>query len=152
MGSPDPIRLGAERTYPSMRFLRDPAQRRYYIPVVLCLALTALLLLLPTGYEGAVQYQEADRCAARVLAVDDSTIVDTGLVRSGEQRCQLEILDGAFAGQTVTGINMLNGSLEQDKLFSPGDRAQVVVSHDGDTITNVTMSCLLYTSPSPRDA
>ena len=55
MGSPDPIRLGAERTYPSMRFLRDPAQRRYYIPVVLCLALTALLLLLPTGYEGAVQ-------------------------------------------------------------------------------------------------
>ena len=35
---------------------------------------------------------------------------------------------------------MLNGSLEQDKLFSPGDRAQVVVSHDGDTITNVTMS------------
>ena len=42
-----------------MRFLRDPAQRRYYVPVVLCLALTALLLLLPTGYEGAVQYQEA---------------------------------------------------------------------------------------------
>ena len=39
-----------------MRFLRDPAQRRYYVPVVLCLALTALLLLLPTGYEGAVQY------------------------------------------------------------------------------------------------
>ena len=37
-----------------MRFLRDPAQRRYYVPVVLCLALTALLLLLPTGYEGAV--------------------------------------------------------------------------------------------------
>lgn len=67
-GLPTPSRLGAERTYPSMRFLRDPAQRRYYVPVVLCLALTALLLLLPTGYEGAVQYQEADRCAARVLA------------------------------------------------------------------------------------
>src|SRR5699024_2435508 len=60
--------------------------------------------------------------------------------RSGEQRCQLEILDGAFAGQTVTGINMLNGSLEQDKIFAPGDVAQVVVSHDGDTVTNVTMT------------
>jgi len=92
-----------------MRFLRDPAQRRYYVPVVLCLALTALLLLLPTGYEGAVQYQEADRCAARVLAVDDSTIVDTGLVRSGEQRCTLELLASRFQGRTATGINMLNG-------------------------------------------
>ena len=109
MGAPDPIRLGAERTYPSMRFLRDPAQRRYYVPVVLCLALTALLLLLPTGYEGAIQYQEADRCAARVLAVDDSTIVDTGLVRSGEQRCTLELLGSRFQGRAATGINMLNG-------------------------------------------
>ena len=35
---------------------------------------------------------------------------------------------------------MLNGSLEQDKIFAPGDRALVVVSHDGDEITNVTMS------------
>ena len=140
MGSPDPIRLGAERTYPSMRFLRDPAQRRYYVPVVLCLALTALLLLLPTGYEGAVQYQEADRCAARVLAVDDSTIVDTGLVRSGEQRCTLELLGGRFQGRTATGINMLNGSLEQDKLFAPGDKAMVVVSYQGDEILSVTMT------------
>ena len=109
-----------------MRFLRDPAQRRYYVPVVLCLALTALLLLLPTGYEGAVQYQEADRCAARVLAADDSTIVDTGLVRSGEQRCTLELLGGRFQGRTATGINMLNGSLE--------------VSYQGDEILSVTMT------------
>ena len=123
-----------------MRFLRDPAQRRYYVPVVLCLALTALLLLLPTGYEGAVQYQEADRCAARVLAVDDSTIVDTGLVRSGEQRCTLELLGGRFQGRTATGINMLNGSLEQDKLFAPGDKAMVVVSYQGDEILSVTMT------------
>lgn len=75
-----------------------------------------------------------------MLETDNSALIDTRLVRSGEQRCQLEILDGRFQGRTVTGINMLNGSLEQDKLFSPGDRAQVVVSHDGDTITNVTMS------------
>lgn len=92
------------------------------------------------GFEGCLDYQEAERCTARVLEADNSAIIDTGLVRSGEQRCQLEILDGRFQGRTVTGINMLNGSLEQDKLFSPGDRAQVVVSHDGDTITNVTMS------------
>ena len=108
--------------------------------MLVCLLAVVILLLLPTGFEGALVYQEAERCTARVLEVDDSTIVDTGLVRSGEQRCRLEILDGMFRGQTVTGVNMLNGSLEQDKLFAPGDVAQVVVSHDGDTITNVTMS------------
>ena len=113
---------------------------RYHAPVVVCLLAILILLLLPTGFEGALVYQEAERCTARVLSVDDSTIIDTVLVRSGEQRCQLEILDGMFQGQTVSGVNMLNGSLEQDKVFQPGDKALVVVSHDGDTITNVTMS------------
>ena len=119
--------------------LRDPVQRRYYAPVALCLVLILLILFLPTGYEDAVQYQEADRCAARVLAVDDSAIIDTGLVRSGEQTCTLELLGGRFKGQTATGVNMLNGSLEQDKIFAPGDKAMVVVSYTGDEILSVTM-------------
>ena len=139
MGSSHPIRLGAVKYLSIYAFSRDPAQRRYYVPVVLCLALTAMLLLLPTGYEGAIQYQEADRCAARVLAVDDSTIVDTGLVRSGEQRCTLELLGAGFRDDR-TGINMLNGSLEQDKLFAPGDKAMVVVSCQEDEILSVTMT------------
>ena len=119
--------------------LRDPAKRRYYAPVALCLLLIVVLMLLPAGYEDAVQYQEADRCSALVVSVDNSTIVDTGLVRSGEQRCTLELLGGRFKGETTVGINMLNGSVEQDKLFSPGDRALVVVSFSEDGITNVTM-------------
>ena len=119
--------------------LRDPAKRRYYAPVALCLLLIVVLMLLPTGYEDAVQYQEADRCSALVVSVDNSTIIDTGLVRSGEQRCTLELLGGRFKGQTTVGVNMLNGSVEQDKLFSPGDKALVVVSFSENGITNVTM-------------
>ena len=119
--------------------LRDPAKRRYYAPVALCLLLIVVLMLLPTGYEDAVQYQEADRCSALVVSVDNSTIIDTGLVRSGEQRCTLELLGGRFKGETTVGVNMLNGSVEQDKLFSPGDKALVVVSFSEDGITNVTM-------------
>ena len=112
---------------------------RYYAPVVVCLLLIAVLLLLPTGYEGAVQYQEAERCIAEVTAVDNSAIVDTGLVRSGEQRCTVTFLNGLFKGKTATAINLLQGSLEQDKLFAEGDTAQVVISYDGDTINRVTM-------------
>ena len=134
-----------------MRKLLNQERARYHAPVLVCLLAIVVLLLLPTGFEGALDYQQAERCTARVLSVDNSAIIDTGLVRSGEQLCQLEITDGLFEGRTVTGVNMLNGSLEQDKLFAPGDKAMVVVSyqgdeilsvvsHDGDVITNVTMS------------
>ena len=113
---------------------------RYFAPAAVCLLLIALLLMIPTGYEDAVQYLEAERCTAEVVAVDDSTIVDTGLVRSGEQRCTLVFTSGRFKGQTAMAVNLLQGSLEQDKLFSAGDKAQVVVSSDGDTILRVTMT------------
>ena len=112
---------------------------RYYAPVVVCLLLIALLLTVPTGFEDVVQYQEAQRCIAEVLSVDDSSIVDTGLVRSGEQRCTVRFTNGAFKGQIATAINLLQGSLEQDKLFVEGDKAQVVISCDGDTILRVSM-------------
>ena len=112
---------------------------RYYAPVVACLLLIAFLIVLPTGYEGVVQYKEAERCIAEVTAVDNSAIIDTGLVRSGEQRCTVIFRNGLFQGKTATAINLLQGSLEQDKLFSEGEKAQVVVSYDGKTIKRVTM-------------
>lgn len=80
---------------------------KYHAPLLICIILTAVLLWLPTGYEEALQYQSAHRCVAEVLATDDSSIVDTGLVRSGEQRCTLRIKNGTFRGEEVTGINML---------------------------------------------
>ena len=112
---------------------------RYYLPVIVSAVFLMILFLLPTGYEGAVIYQGMDRCAARVLEVDDSMIIDTGLVRSGEQSCTLELLSGKYQGEIVNGCNMLNGSLEQDKIFAVGDKAQVVVSYQGDEIGTVTM-------------
>lgn len=110
------------------------------MPVLLSLILLVILLLLPTGYEGALSYQNADRVKALVLSTDESSIIDTGLVRSGEQRCQVRILGGQFQGQEVTAINRLNGSLAEDKLFSAGDYAFVVVSHAAGEITTVSMS------------
>ncbi len=113
---------------------------RYNAPLIVCLAAIAVLIFLPTGFEGAADYQGAERVKAEVLAVDDSAIVDTGLVRSGEQRCRLRIAEGMFKGAEADGVNLLNGSLEQDKIFAPGDMAMVVVSHQGEEILSVTMT------------
>lgn len=115
------------------------SKMKYHAPMVVCVIVIIALLLMPTGFEETVQYQEADRCVAQVLEIDDSAIIDTGLVRSGEQRCKVLLLDSEYEGQEVTAINMLNGSLEQDKLFGVGDKALVVVSHKENAISNVTM-------------
>ena len=83
-----------------MRNRLTPQALRYHAPVLVCLLAILVLIFLPTGFEGTLLYQEAERCKAEVLSVDDSAIIDTGLVRSGEQRCQLEILDSRAWGRS----------------------------------------------------
>lgn len=102
--------------------------------VIVAALLFYILLLIPTGYEGALTYQGADRVRAKVLTTDESNIVDTGLIRTGDQRCTVKLLNGRFKGQTVTATNRLSGSLAQDKIFSPGDMSFVAVSYNNDTI------------------
>ena len=112
---------------------------KYNMPVIVCIILLAVLLIIPTGYEDAVIYKGTDRCAARVISVNNSAIIDTGLIRSGEQTCQIELLGGKFKGQTTEGYNVLNGSLESDKIFSPGDKVLVVIDYKDNNIISVNM-------------
>ena len=106
------------------------------IAVLLCM----VLLLLPTGFEGAQNYPNADRVRAKVLSTDESYVLDNSPVRTGEQRCTVKILGGQFKGETVEAVNRLSGSLAQYKLFATGDVAYVVVSYSEGEITVVTMT------------
>ncbi|MDY3791348.1 MAG: YibE/F family protein [Oscillospiraceae bacterium] len=112
---------------------------KYNSPVIAAVLLIIILLLIPTGFEGAAIYTGSDRCAARVIACDNSAIIDTGLVRQGEQVCRVKLLGGLFKGQETEAVNMLNGSLEQDKIFAVGDKAYVLVSYRDEDILTVTM-------------
>ena len=98
-----------------------------------------LLLLLPTGFEGAYQFKDAIKCKVEILEVDNSSLIDTGLIRTGQQVCKVRFLNGKFKGQTSEGWNMLSGALSQDKLFYPGDKAQAVVHHDDGEIISVNL-------------
>lgn len=108
--------------------------------LLLGLLLIFILIAIPTGYEDAVIYKESERCVARVLETDESTVISNGLIQNGEQRCQLLILTGKFKGQTLSGVNYLSGSLEQDKIYAVGDRALVLVNHRDQQVQSVTMS------------
>ena len=114
-------------------------RHRTLAPTILAAVILLVLIFLPTGFEGALTYQNADRVKARVISTDESDIVDTGLIRTGEQRCTVLILGGMFEGRETQAVNRLNGSLSQDKIFAPGDTAFIAVSHSGGEITAATM-------------
>lgn len=121
-----------------MKTSRIPT-RRYMAPVWVCFLCMVVLLFIPTGYDDFQVFTESDICSARVMVTDESAIVDTGLVRAGEQLCVIKILSGRFKGRTTEGKNALNGSLEQDKIFAVGDKALVRVNYRNDEILNVSM-------------
>lgn len=98
-----------------------------------------VLIFLPTGFEGALQFKDAEKCKVLVEEVDNSSLIDTGLIRTGQQICKVRLLTGRFEGQTSFGWNMLGGSLSQDKLFRPGDKAQAVVHHDEGEIISINL-------------
>ena len=108
--------------------------------VIVSVILLLVLLVIPTGYEGALTYRNAERVRAKVLSTDESDIYDTGLVRTGEQRCRIEVLDGLFQGKKADAVNRLSGSLAQDKIFVAGDIAFVAISYKENEITAVMMT------------
>ena len=120
---------------------KTATKKRNWLSSVVCLALIGVLLLLPTGYEnaGAGRLSNEERVPARIVSTDDSTIKDTGLVRSGEQSCTVQLLGGTHQGETHRAGNMLNGSLEQDKIYKAGETALVLVSTDDGAVASVSM-------------
>lgn len=107
---------------------------------MLAILLILILMALPTGYEDAAIYKGTDRVRVKVLETDESTVISSGLIQSGEQRCKVEILGGKFKGQEAEAVNMLSGSLESDKIFQVGDLAHVVISYKDGEILSITMT------------
>ena len=106
--------------------------KRQILTISFILLIITLLIFIPTGFEGALQFKDAEKCKAVVLEVNNSSLIDTGLIRTGQQICLVKFCDGKFKGQSAEGWNMLGGSLSQDKIFRKGDKVQCVVHYDTD--------------------
>ena len=121
-----------------MPFLKR--QNSVFLTTLIGLILIGILICLPTGYEDALIYQGTERAVGKVVETDNSAIITSGLIQSGEQSCMLEIENGNFKGKILEGVNFLSGSLEKDKMFKEGDRALLTISCQGDTIRSVVIS------------
>lgn len=96
---------------------------RDVIPVAVLAALCAAMCFLPAVSPVADDGGEPVR--ARVVAVDDGSLMLTGLIEYGTQNLEVELLDGPAAGRRFKAANELRAQLDLDKKFKPGDTAVV---------------------------
>lgn len=118
---------------------KDEQNLNYHLPLVITIIFAVILFVLPTGFEGAIIEKDTDRVVATVLETSEDFIIDTGLIRTGEQVCKVLVKKGIFKGAELEAVNMLKGSLESDKLFSVGDKALIVINYSDKVVNSVTM-------------
>ncbi|MBP2635409.1 MAG: YibE/F family protein [Firmicutes bacterium] len=99
-----------------------------FVIAVLCI----ILYFLPTGFP--TQDDDYIRSKAKVIAVDNQTVYQRGVVQTGVQGVSLEVVGGEFSGQKIEATNTLLGKLEMDKVFQPGDTALVVIKGENGRI------------------
>lgn len=115
-------------------------QKNFLLTLISGILFIVIFVAIPTGYEDAVIYKDTERAVGEVVKIDDSAIISSGLIKSGEQSCTLKIQNGIFKGKEIEGVNFLSGSLEKDKKFAVGDKALVTISYEGDVIKSAVIS------------
>ena len=115
----------------------NTAKRRNWIFCIIVGLLSCALAWLPSP--SVLGGSLAPRAKVRVLWVDNTLLQPLGVVYSGVQDAEVEILSGAHKGEIAIARNHLNSALDKDKLFAPGDVALAMVSGKDGRLTAVTL-------------
>ncbi len=107
--------------------------------LIVGMIITIILIFIPSSYGISEAYNGTIQAKATVIDVDNSMIKTIGVIQMGEQRCKLKIDNGEFNEEEYYGINLLTGSLENDKIFEIGDKALVSLSITDGNITSISM-------------
>lgn len=90
------------------------------VTLVVVLSLTCIgLICIPTGFEGTLPEDSLFACG-RVLAVDNTDIRRSLIVKTGEQKLEVELLDGPHEGRAISVVNQLTGKMEMDEVYAEG--------------------------------
>jgi uncharacterized membrane protein len=116
-----------------MKVIRNSNLKRDAVLVAVFFLLSLVLYFVPTGFKDRSP-RNSVRCRGRVIEVDNSQIIQRGIVKVGTQALTVEILNGPYAGTEVQAINELIGKMELDKIFAEGDIALMVLTLKGDEI------------------
>lgn len=91
--------------------------------------LTIAVFFIPIHF-GSPTIEKTIRAKAKIIEVDNSTIEQCGIVKTGDQGLTFKIMNGPFKGTVLQGNNLLMGKMDIDKLFEIGDKALVTLYVD----------------------
>lgn len=109
--------------------LLKPPKKKEIVFILVFLVILTILIFIPTGFEKQI-YINSEGVKAKIVSVDNSGMYKTGLITQGEQRCEILIKSGVHKGETTSGVNLLSGKLEYDKVFNTGEIAWVLLERD----------------------
>lgn len=84
-----------------------------------------ILIYLPTGFEEAGINKDLVQSKGKILSVDNSGLIQNGLITTGTQKVSVVILNGPFKDDVIEGNNLLTGRKEFDKVFHVNDHALI---------------------------
>jgi uncharacterized membrane protein len=116
-----------------MKF-KNPSTRRDLIIIFLFTMLCVILTQIKTGFEyNGNNKRDIYRHRGLVHSINNSDIEVFGLVQTGFQYLEVELLAGPFKGRTLNVQNQLIGVLERDEVYSKGDSllVQYFLADDG---------------------
>lgn len=113
-------------------------KRQNWIFCIVMGLLCAALYFAPSPFPERVP-ANSTREKVRILSVDNSQLQPLGIVYSGAQETQAEVLSGKMRGTVLNAVNHLNAALDKDKHFVPGDTALVILHQENGKATYATL-------------
>ncbi|MBN1973457.1 MAG: YibE/F family protein [Sedimentisphaerales bacterium] len=96
-------------------------QKRDFHLVALFAALSVILYFIPSGFE-QIADDKSHLAKAKVSSVDNSSLRQSLLIKTGSQNVRVEILSGKYKGQEVGVTNSLIGKMELDEIYVEGEK------------------------------
>ena len=111
--------------------MEHKAKRLQIIFIGIIILVTGILFKLPTGFENDL-YKDSIRIKAEIMEVNNDTVIQTGIIKQGDQSLKIKVLSGEKKGEVYEAVNHLKGQMEFDKIFEVGDKALVVLDLDSE--------------------
>lgn len=110
-----------------------------HLAAIVVFSFFSIILYFLPDVRGSFDVSGWECATAEVLWEDHSELLEQGVVRMGTQYLRIRVAGGRYAGQILAGVNELRGNMELDKVFSVGDKAEVVLPVSGELVEPVTV-------------
>jgi uncharacterized membrane protein len=121
------------------RFFFHHAKKQDLIFSGIVFVMCVVLYYIPTGFENRLQ-KNTENVEGKVLTVDNTSVEQHGILVSGSQSLEVEILTGKRKGEIIRTGNHFLGKMELDRVFKPDDHALVNFTLNGDVIISAFAS------------